>query len=272
MAEPLTEFPLFSELASELRLKVWNYALREPRVVCLGFKGITNPSKGIANPFISSVPALLHTCTESREEALRYKRVFELGSNTDNSYGIYLDFDIDVFYVAHSDDDRLISFDGLTSFDGGAYNPYIQELRKKIKHLAVNHELWYMQWMRNRLTAIKNFTALETIILVKNDFSSLDDKDLILGEFREYPIRVSDLCRRNYHPPPGYEDRWLIDLTAQMVMNDINLMFEDEEKRDLEWKRPVLKFMEMHSGSQGNFRPQQEISILSATSSMGNLV
>jgi hypothetical protein len=81
----LTTFHLFPLLPSELRIKVYNFALYNPRTIRVASKLIEKGRKPLfETSFISQdgVPALLHTSRESRLEGMRiYQRIH----NNDNS-------------------------------------------------------------------------------------------------------------------------------------------------------------------------------------------
>lgn len=80
----LTLFPRFSDLPSELRLKIWALAIHDPRMVDLSCKkGIDNLKRGpkrFVEAFLSTTPrpSTLSVCRESRCEALStYKAYFQ---------------------------------------------------------------------------------------------------------------------------------------------------------------------------------------------------
>jgi hypothetical protein len=67
-------FTFFSSFPPELRLQVWQYATSFSRVVEIQY---TDPSLGLRYSASPRAPALLHTCQESRYEALKvYKACF----------------------------------------------------------------------------------------------------------------------------------------------------------------------------------------------------
>jgi hypothetical protein len=80
MTPHLTTFTLFTSLPFELRLKIWDHALSEPRtltIVC--HRGMLDRERRFAKAFTSSTPfhPLLHVSQESRYEALsRYTPSF----------------------------------------------------------------------------------------------------------------------------------------------------------------------------------------------------
>ena len=65
-------FTPFSQLPTELRLRIWQYCLPTPRIVELGRSFNTRLNSNPIQPFQyrnKPVPPLLHTCSESRSEA-----------------------------------------------------------------------------------------------------------------------------------------------------------------------------------------------------------
>jgi hypothetical protein len=74
---PLETFTLFPNLPKELRLKIWNYATRQSRTLLLSgtwYLERTNLDK-LQNESIENnnkVPAVLHTCSEARQEGLKH--------------------------------------------------------------------------------------------------------------------------------------------------------------------------------------------------------
>jgi hypothetical protein len=113
MTNSTTTFHLFPLLPSELRLKVWNLALsisREITVICERERllGTRRFKKSFRSQ--TAVPALLHTCRESRLEGfLTYKPMFQ--TEYSSAY-IYVSFDNDTIKcvdssLEHIGDDEL---------------------------------------------------------------------------------------------------------------------------------------------------------------------
>jgi len=71
----LNSFSRFSDLPLEIRLCIWGFALSDPRVIEITLRGHEHGgSSSPANAYVASSskpPALLHTCRESRNLALR---------------------------------------------------------------------------------------------------------------------------------------------------------------------------------------------------------
>jgi hypothetical protein len=92
-------FSLFGELPTEIRLKIWKIAAREPRLVniqCQKEAYMAGTIKRfIAKSFTTTnpVPPLLHACHESRAETISEYQLSFATSHTPAS--IYINFDRD---------------------------------------------------------------------------------------------------------------------------------------------------------------------------------
>jgi hypothetical protein len=105
--QPPKDFPQFSRLPKELRLKIWETVTDEQRVVVihtlLGYPGGWIPTS-VPGAFYSStpIPAALHVCSESRKIALkRYTLSFStrhLDWNPDQPARIWFNFERDALY------------------------------------------------------------------------------------------------------------------------------------------------------------------------------
>jgi len=70
----LFSFKPFPKLAPELRLKIWAYAACQPRTLLLSDNWdapVTDPNRKVIENG-NDVPAMLHTCSEARQEGLKY--------------------------------------------------------------------------------------------------------------------------------------------------------------------------------------------------------
>ncbi|KAE8448349.1 hypothetical protein EG329_009593 [Mollisiaceae sp. DMI_Dod_QoI] len=99
-------FTNFPELPSELRLKIWEYALPGPRILGVGHKTQYKTIYGRAIPTIfewrtsDPVPSILHACHESREEALKnYRPSFGIPLQQGKNY---IDFSKETIYFGGS--------------------------------------------------------------------------------------------------------------------------------------------------------------------------
>jgi 2EXR family len=100
---PLETFTLFPHLPFELRLKIWEHALSEPRTVTISCqREMLDRERRFAKAFTSPTPppSLLHTCRESRSEALsQYTPAFK--TDTSEIY-TYFSFSRDTLRCADS--------------------------------------------------------------------------------------------------------------------------------------------------------------------------
>jgi hypothetical protein len=93
-----TTFPQFANLPGELQLKIWRFAIPEPRVITYS----SRPSVEFYHPNIDKSiykltytnPGILGACYDSRTEALkRYQPAF----NIELCHPVYIDFKRDIF-------------------------------------------------------------------------------------------------------------------------------------------------------------------------------
>jgi hypothetical protein len=86
----LTTFHLFPNLPFELRLKIWEYAISEPRTVTISCqREMLDRERRFAKAFTSSTPPprLLHINRESRFEALSlYSPTFKIDTSPNYTY------------------------------------------------------------------------------------------------------------------------------------------------------------------------------------------
>lgn len=86
-------FPRFRDLPAELRSKIWEEKMKEPRFIALrsiiGHKIMT---RGPTYLVTVNLPALLHTCQESRSEITRY---YSVHSKNCLAAQFWMNFDID---------------------------------------------------------------------------------------------------------------------------------------------------------------------------------
>ncbi|RDW74071.1 hypothetical protein BP5796_07513 [Coleophoma crateriformis] len=93
-AAALTTFHSFFKLPLELRITIWNLSL-EPRYVKIKWSG--KHRRCISSNTENSIPALLHTCQESRTEALKtYALCF---GHTPEFATVYFSYELDAAYI-----------------------------------------------------------------------------------------------------------------------------------------------------------------------------
>ena len=108
-------FLVFPELPSELRLKIWGYAISTPRTIEISCeRGILATRKRYAKAFhcASPPPSVLHVCRESRFEALNvYQPLF---TTKHSPKYIYVSFDMDIIRFP----DGVLPYVGEAEFKG----------------------------------------------------------------------------------------------------------------------------------------------------------
>jgi hypothetical protein len=88
--ETLSEFELFPKLATELRLKIWNFAAYQPRLIEVEHARNAHRSLSVTTQSRLS-PVVLRVCKESREEGLKVYSLtyFEVQRPPNIEYAIY---------------------------------------------------------------------------------------------------------------------------------------------------------------------------------------
>ncbi|KLO99146.1 uncharacterized protein FFB20_15828 [Fusarium fujikuroi] len=91
----------FMDLATELRLLIWNFSLPDQRVLRVTELPLGDLEQGLTFFRSARAPALLHTCRESREVALaHFKPFFEKGANNHAiTRPIYFRPKVDILYI-----------------------------------------------------------------------------------------------------------------------------------------------------------------------------
>jgi 2EXR family len=128
---PLSEFTKFPEFPTELRLKIWAYSARTPRLLTLQYCIVDRKFFSFQN-----LPAILHTSQESRAVGLHY---YHLSFGTDkHSPGTYFNTNDDIIYFGSEqyDDeiDYMVRYFENTSTGVGP--------RDQIRNLALAEYLW----------------------------------------------------------------------------------------------------------------------------------
>lgn len=136
----LTTFSLFPFLPKELRVKIWKFAARHPRIVHLTYD---HPTESLVS--LSPIPALLSTCGEARDELLPLFKQLALPPSA-CAARIYVDFDVDTVYIrraATSIEDVSPYTSNFTTTKAifGANNSVARHPLSDVKHLAVDSSL-----------------------------------------------------------------------------------------------------------------------------------
>lgn len=236
---PLTRFTLFSKLPRELRIKIWQFAAREPRIVeVCQLQRAQHISQGIGDDddfeltyskaFYSpgTIPAILHINRESRLIALEhYTLSFPHGAHPAK---IYYNPSVDMLY-----------------FPGWSFEypiaPFVDsappEVKDSIRRIAIDNLLWLSGWEDGTIenqTKINGFMNLEEFLLVTRE---LDDSG------RNFRREFVDL----YKGVPefeGYPDGSL-NSEVESGVRDCRADFERITILDPEWRIPKVRFVRL---------------------------
>lgn len=148
----LAEFPLFVELPTELRLKIWQLIIPEPRVVPVRYNRLFKQYTSTIEP-----PIAAQICSESRTLFLESYTKLILSPKYESA--VFVNFACDTIYFDHFD----CSPDGDLSFDL-AISPH----RDRILNCAISSELWEILrvFKYDSLSEVKLMPNLKTIALV----------------------------------------------------------------------------------------------------------
>ncbi|PVH79646.1 hypothetical protein DL98DRAFT_589274 [Cadophora sp. DSE1049] len=181
LSPPDASFLKFSKLPTEIRLKIWRYALPGRRRIAI------NKTKLRDREFVKSYyevypyepsPAVLFVCPESREVALRfYHKLLTRVEGGLSGGTVYMDFEVDVLYL----DDVVMTW---------AMNfPGIEHDLSRIKHIALrgrtalfpcsipnlNGQPFYPTWL------LEPFHSLESLFIDDRARHSLPSMNSILA-------------------------------------------------------------------------------------------
>lgn len=168
----LTTFHLFPMLPSELRIQVWNLALSVPRVVTVSCKKERrNGYWRFTKSFVShtAVPALLHTCRESRLEGfLTYIPMFKN--------------DISPTYTYVSEHDTIQVSDNILALIGEEEKERVQRMILEVKDTA-----YFGHFNMDALMRMRKLRELD--LLVQDEVASWNEErryvDGIIGDFEQ---------------------------------------------------------------------------------------
>ncbi|TVY88940.1 hypothetical protein LAWI1_G004631 [Lachnellula willkommii] len=149
----LTEFHLFPNLPTELRLKIWGIILSTPRVLHMRRNERVEHSRRIAESFASDEPppAALHACHESRHEGLSiYKPVFKTNSSPKYTYTAFehdtIEFSVSILEYIRAPELQCIQRMILEVGDLGYFKQFCMDILKKMKGLK---ELELVVWEKH---------------------------------------------------------------------------------------------------------------------------
>ncbi|RDW67699.1 hypothetical protein BP6252_09095 [Coleophoma cylindrospora] len=154
-----TTFHSFFKLPLELRITIWNLSI-EPRYVKIKWSGkhrrCINSSTG------NSIPALLHTCQESRTEALKtYALCF---GRTPEFATVYFSYELDAAYI------HWETFGAAP----GRLGRKIGEVDfSRVRRLLI-HEYSLMAHVEDRMRELTRFTGLKAMVVICEEESTGD--------------------------------------------------------------------------------------------------
>ncbi|KUJ19511.1 uncharacterized protein LY89DRAFT_780436 [Mollisia scopiformis] len=148
---PPSEFTLFPQLPLELRLKVWGFALTEPRIVKISCKkGFTDIGRRITEYFICHNPThpILHVNQEARFEGLTTYSYVPFFQTTSSDRYTYINFDYDIIRCPAS----------VLEYLGPAE---IKAMRKMV--LEVGDAAYFGHFHMDTIVRMKNLEELELL-------------------------------------------------------------------------------------------------------------
>jgi 2EXR family len=237
----LTEFTLFPKLPKELRIKVWQFAAREPRIVEVcqlqDAKYIfrtTNDDDDWETinsaPFYSptALPVILRINQESRVIALEnYTLSFP---NKTHPAQIYYNPAIDILYFAA----------WCFQYSIGHFERATKEsVKDTIRHIAIDNLVWYSGWEDgtiNNQIQIDGFRNLEELLLVTREpdetgcgcCHEFDGPETGVPTFMEFDGKGEG--------EKGYFERGVKDCVAE---------FERIGEGNAGWKAPEVRFVQI---------------------------
>ncbi|CAJ0542007.1 Ff.00g083350.m01.CDS01 [Fusarium sp. VM40] len=160
-------FQNFCKLPTELRLKIWNYNLSPTRLVPLQCGSGSSKSlswTGCTSP--APIPANLHTCAESRSEALKH---YGLGFGFARGPGqVFLDPERDILYFGPRD--GYMAADSQFQTCMSMCDP--EELAV-VRRLAINDALFWVDESYRSMTAAS--LTVELLRRIKARMSGLEE-------------------------------------------------------------------------------------------------
>jgi hypothetical protein len=160
-SKPAVEFKFFPYLPKELRVKIWKFGVPGPRAIHLNYS--TKAQHMVCR---QPLPAVLHTCHESRTETLsQFKTVFDPYAPAPSASipTIYINPNVDTYYFRYMA--SHISPAGGFESD---FNILHRTTSHPVKRLALNHilfkELILENLFRGRRTLLQ-YRDLEALII-----------------------------------------------------------------------------------------------------------
>jgi hypothetical protein len=236
----LTEFTLFPKLPKELRIKVWQLAACEPRIIEIcqpqDAKYITHGTEdnewatSNSAPFYSptALPVILRINQESRVIALEnYLLSFP---NSSHPAQIYYNPAVDILYFPA----------WCFQYDIGHFETETPaSIKDTIRRIAIDNLVWYSGWEDgtiNNQIQIDQFKNLEEFLLVTRE-----------------PDEMGCGCCHEFHGPErGVPDFMEFDERGEgekryfeRGVRDVVAEFEKITERDPEFKAPEVRFVQI---------------------------
>jgi hypothetical protein len=177
---PLTTFTIFPSLPAELRLKIWRESC-SPRIITLNYNQASDSFASCPQP------ALLSTCHESREEALRIYTPF-FGTNSHKPHIYFNPYRDTIHLPRHGQmgyDDSLRDFKKLVRDETG--------LLDEVRHVAIDHVQLDIKrpWESyNKAMFLRSFRKLEEVTLVLSNENLPSNKEMLFQDPKVDPERL----------------------------------------------------------------------------------
>jgi len=221
---PKSTFTLFSLLAPELRLKIWQYACSE-RTISLRYMPEEDICLSSAKP-----PAVLQACHESRTETLR---IYTLSFGThSNPARIYFNPQLDTLYLPRH---RQMGYDdSLRDFRHLLINDRVLD---EVKSIAIDHvdvEIKRPWEAYNKVALLRSLPNLNEVILVVGCGDSVG-----LGGMEHFAEPRHD---------PEQSLRIWAEFRQSIVMEEKSLedVCRSMETEYIKWQSPPIRIREKH--------------------------
>ena len=237
---PLTQFTLFPNLPKELRIRVWQLAAREPRVVEIcwvreaqdRFRGIWDEFTPPNPPVFYSptpIPFVLHINRESRGIALEnYALSFPQESRPAQ---IYYSPSVDILYFPGWSSIHICPFKEATT----------PEAKDSIRRIAIDNLIWITGW-ENRQGSIENGIKIA-------GFGNLEEFLLVTRERHDTGRPFRREFMNSQKGLPKFEEYADDDRNVQFdlegELKDCIAEFERIKVLDSAWKMPEIRYLRL---------------------------
>jgi hypothetical protein len=199
-------FTLFPKLPTELRLKIWKYALPGPRAIKVqrGWPTFSHRIRAVAKP-----PAVLQTNSESRQLAMRF---YELSfNNAIKGRPISIDYQVDALYMESWDAFKAF-YKVARQFPNCAAAGEIRDMESRLRYLVLGN-IKRHDWLDpDRMLTLRSIEGLilhfkgplfRTQILSKKEEKNFRRVAGATMTFARQVIRVWKISSRNNEKIPG---------------------------------------------------------------------